>query len=52
MDPKKYPRVGGLILFGIGASTATWFYQNTIDRAATHEPMAIALPMHSWQSSV
>jgi len=44
MDPKKYPRVGGLILFGIGASTATWFYQNTIDRAATHEPMAIALP--------
>jgi hypothetical protein len=44
MDPKKYPRVGGLILFGIGASTATWFYQNTIDRAATHESMAIALP--------
>jgi hypothetical protein len=44
MNLKKYPRVGGLILFAIGASISAWFYQNTIDRAATHAHDFIGLP--------
>jgi putative effector of murein hydrolase len=35
MDPKKYPRIGGFILFVFGASLSAWFYQSTIERAAS-----------------
>jgi hypothetical protein len=44
MDPKKYPRIGGFILFAFGASVSAWFYQSTIDRAASHADKTIALP--------
>jgi hypothetical protein len=44
MDPKKYPRVGGFILFAIGASVSAWFYQSTIERAASHTDETIGLP--------
>jgi hypothetical protein len=44
MDPKRYPRIGGFILFAFGASISAWFYQSTIERAASHADRTIALP--------
>lgn len=44
MDPKKYPRIGGFILFAVGASISTWFYQHTIERAASHADETIGIP--------
>ena len=44
MDLRKYPRVGGFILFVVGASLSTWFYQSTIEHAASQADEAISLP--------
>ena len=44
MNPKDYPRTGGLLMFATGASVSAWFYQSTIERAATQESMIIGLP--------
>lgn len=44
MDLKKYPRVGGFVLFAAGASISAWFYRSTIERAASHSDETIGLP--------
>jgi hypothetical protein len=44
VDLKKYPRIGGFILFAIGAPLSVWFYQSTIERAARHDDETIGIP--------
>jgi hypothetical protein len=44
MDPKKYPRAGGFIIFAVAALLSAWFYQNTLDSAAKHVQDTIYVP--------
>jgi len=44
MEMHNHPRTGGFVIFMIGAVISAWFYQSTIERAATHDDEIMTIP--------